>query len=190
MQRHRLPFSGTIPVLTLAVFLATGGAWAQSDSPSLEGAVAPDKSPSLDAIQKLVRDQRKLIEKQEKTIDALKKRLDDVESLALSSHNRLEEMHERAPDAEVGGAVEERLAELEASIQELPEKADVVSAGEFPGSFRIPGTDAAMKIGGQVRFTGVNSFDAIGSEDRFVTSSIPIEDPVDRICSVSVLLAE
>jgi hypothetical protein len=71
--------------------------------------------------------------------------------------------------------VETRLAELEASIQDLPEKADVVSAGEFPGSFRIPGTDAALKIGGQVRFTAVQSFDALGSEDRFVTSSIPIE---------------
>ncbi len=74
----------------------------------------------------------------------------------------------------MGDAVEERLAELESSVEALPEKTDIVSAGDFPGSFKIPGTDAAMKIGGQVRFTGINSFDALGSEDRFVTSSIPI----------------
>ena len=47
--------------------------------------------------------------------------------------------------------------------------------GEFPGSFKIPGSDAALRIGGRVRMTYVNSFDAIGSDDRFVTSSIPIE---------------
>ena len=57
----------------------------------------------------------------------------------------------------------------------LPEAADVVSVGEFPGSFRIPGTDAALKIGGQVRVTAVESLDAIGTDDRFVTSSIPVE---------------
>ena len=46
--------------------------------------------------------------------------------------------------------------------------------GEFPGSFKIPGTDAALRIGGRVRMVYINSFDAIGSDDRFVTSSIPI----------------
>jgi uncharacterized coiled-coil protein SlyX len=146
------------------------------------GGQAPPQSPGQDTLASvldLVREQRDVIDRQQETIDALEKRLDEVESLALSSHNRLEELDERAPDADVGAAVEERLAELESSIEALPEKTDIVSAGEFPGSFKIPGTDAAMKIGGQVRFTGINSFDAIGSEDRFVTSSIPIAGTED-----------
>ena len=176
MQRLRFPSTGTILMLTLAAFLAAGPAWAQSDLASLEDSPTPasDESQSLDSMLELVRDQKRLLEKQEKAIQALATRLAEVESLALGSHNRLQEMDEKAPDVQVSEAVEERLAELEASVQELPEKADLVAAGEFPGSFRIPGTNAALKIGGQVRFTGVNSTDAIGSEDRFVTSSIPI----------------
>ena len=167
---------GVAPALFLATLLMANIARAQDPSPPPgEGQQAESAGPgSLDAVLDVVRQQREMIEKQQKTIQTLEKRLDEVESLALSSHNRLEELHEQPPDAEVGTAVETRLAELEASVEALPEKSDFVAAGEFPGSFRIPGTDAAMKIGGQVRFTGVNSLDALGSEDRFVTSSIPI----------------
>jgi hypothetical protein len=79
------------------------------------------------------------------------------------------------PQADVTAAVNERLQKLEAATSKLPESADVVSAGDFPGSLRIPGTDAALKIGGQVRVVLVDSFAAIGSGDRFVTSSIPVK---------------
>ena len=57
-------------------------------------------------------------------------------------------------------------------IPEIPP--DVVSAGEFPGSFRVPGTDAALRFSGLVRATAVNTFGPLGTEDRFVTSSIPV----------------
>src|SRR5688572_7303645 len=50
----------------------------------------------------------------------------------------------------------------------------VVSAGEFPGSIRIPGTESAFKLGGQARLVAVHTLDALGTEDRFVTSSIPV----------------
>ena len=177
MHQLRLPPLDLLLALTLATLLVAVRAPAQEDSPPPDDAESTSvaESESLDSMLDLVREQQKLIEKQQKTIETLEERLNKVEALALSAHNRLEEMDERPPDLEVGTVVEQRLAELEASIQDLPEKADVVSAGEFPGSFRIPGTDAAMKIGGQVRFTAVQSFDALGSEDRFVTSSIPIE---------------
>ncbi len=72
-------------------------------------------------------------------------------------------------------AVEARLAEVEQTVQRVPEMAVQNLQGEFPGSFKIPGTDAALRIGGRVRMTYINSFDAIGSDDRFVTSSIPVE---------------
>jgi len=174
MHGRRFLSSGIVALLALVLFLAARGAWAQGGPPLPGDGGAPEENPGLESILDLVRGQKKLIDRQEKTIGALEKRLAEVESLALSSHNRLEEMGERTPDTEVSEAVEERLAELESSIEELPERADIVAAGEFPGSFRIPGTDAAIKIGGQVRFTGVSSLNAIGSEDRFVTSSIPI----------------
>ena len=52
----------------------------------------------------------------------------------------------------------------------------VVSAGEFPGSIRIPGTESAFKLGGQARMVAVHTLDALGTDDRFVTSSIPVGD--------------
>jgi len=39
---------------------------------------------------------------------------------------------------------------------------------------RVPGTDVAMKVAGLVRATAVNTFGPLGTEDRFVTSSIPV----------------
>ena len=50
----------------------------------------------------------------------------------------------------------------------------VVSAGEFPGSTRIPGTESAFKLGGQARLVAVHTLSALGTEDPFVTSSIPV----------------
>jgi hypothetical protein len=50
-----------------------------------------------------------------------------------------------------------------------------VSAGDFPGSFKIPGTDAALRIGGLVRVNWVSTNDALLVDDRFATSAIPVE---------------
>jgi len=50
----------------------------------------------------------------------------------------------------------------------------VVSAGDFPGSIRIPGTESAFKLGGQARSVAVHRLGALGTDDRFVTPSIPI----------------
>jgi uncharacterized coiled-coil protein SlyX len=177
---QQLAHPGVAVTLSLAAFLATGLVHAQEESPppearELETGEREPAAPELDDVLQLVREQRKLIDRQQQTIDSLEERLEKVESLALSAHNRVQELRDQAPDATVDVAVQDRLAALESSVQDLPEKAEIVSAGEFPGSFRIPGTDAALKIGGQVRFTSVQTFDALGSEDRFVTSSIPVE---------------
>jgi hypothetical protein len=108
-------------------------------------------------------------------VQALQKRVEEVENLSLQSHNRLQRLEEEKPQIDVSAAMDERLKKLEESAKKLPEADALVSAGDFPGSFRIPGTDAALKIGGQVRVTLVESFDAIGTDDRFVTSSIPVQ---------------
>jgi hypothetical protein len=76
----------------------------------------------------------------------------------------------------VSAAVEERLAKIEESVHQIPDvPTDVVSAGDFPGSIRIPGTDVGLRVGGLVRTTGVATLGPLGTEDRFVTSSIPVE---------------
>jgi hypothetical protein len=60
---------------------------------------------------------------------------------------------------------------------ELPP--DQVAASEFPGSFPIPNSDAALKIGGLVRVNWVSTSDALLVDDRFVTSAIPVAGTVE-----------
>lgn len=126
------------------------------------------------ALNEQIAKQQELVAKQEEAIRALDARVKDLEAAYKLSLDRLAvvEAERKAP---LSPALEERLKKLEADVRKLPEAEDVVSVGEFPGSFRIPGTDAALKVGGQVRVTAVFSLDAIGTDDRFVTSSIPVE---------------
>lgn len=44
---------------------------------------------------------------------------------------------------------------------------------DFPGAWHLPGTTAAMKIGGFVNLSLVNSFDPVLITDRFIVGSIP-----------------
>jgi hypothetical protein len=75
--------------------------------------------------------------------------------------------------------VEQRLAQIEQEVLRRPEMpGDAASPGDFPGSIHIPGTTSAIKIGGQVRMTLVDTFAALGTDDRFVTSSIPVGSQV------------
>ncbi len=55
---------------------------------------------------------------------------------------------------------------------ELPP--DLVTAGDFPGSFKLPGSDAALKIGGMVRVNWLSTYDPLQVDDRFQTSAIPM----------------
>jgi outer membrane DcaP-like protein len=152
--------------LAMALGLAAASARAQGADPP---------PPSLSDLARLVAQQGRMLEEQKQEIERLRKQLEETQQLSLAAHNRLEEMAKAAPATTVSAAVEERLAKVEESVQRIPElPSDVVSAGEFPGSMRIPGTDVAMKVAGLVRATAVNTFGALGTEDRFVTSSIPV----------------
>jgi hypothetical protein len=139
-------------------------------------AQTPESPPmSLSDLAKLVEEQKRALEEQKREIDDLRKRLDETAQLALSAHNRLEERAKAAPEPTVATAVEERLAKTEESAQQVPDvPKDVVKVEDFPGSIRIPGTDVGLRIGGLVRATAVNTFGPLGTEDRFVTSSIPV----------------
>jgi len=44
---------------------------------------------------------------------------------------------------------------------------------DFPGAWHLPGTTAAMKIGGYVNLAIIDSFDPIGSDDSFIVGTIP-----------------
>jgi len=143
---------------------------------SLPAQTADPQGPSVAELARLVADQGRALEEQKREIEELRRQLDETKQLSLAAHNRLEELAKAPPAPTVTAAVEERLAEIEASVQQIPDvPKDVVSAGDFPGSIRIPGTDVGLKVAGLVRTTGVATLGALGTEDRFVTSSIPVE---------------
>ncbi|MHC4942798.1 MAG: DcaP family trimeric outer membrane transporter [Planctomycetota bacterium] len=119
---------------------------------------------------------KKQLEEQGKLSEEQRQQIEEMNQLLLSVHNRVQEMKDKPPDYSISGALEERLKQIEASTQkedvEIP--VDVVSAGEFPGSLRIPGTDAAIKLGGSVRFSTVYTFDDLKVDDQFITAEIPV----------------
>ena len=143
-------------IITVVAVLAIAAARSASGQEPVVGQAPPDVA----ALSRLVEEQRRLLESQGRMIEDLNKRLADLEKRASAA----------APQ------VQERLEEIEQSIRVLPELTPKELADtDFPGSFKIPGTDAGIRFGGQVRTLLVRNIGALGTEDRFVTSSIPIE---------------
>ncbi len=48
---------------------------------------------------------------------------------------------------------------------------------KFPGAWHLPGTDAALKVGGFIRTAVVYNQDVLTVPDRFIVGSIPVEQP-------------
>ena len=110
-----------------------------------------------------------------KLTEEQRKKIKEMDDLLLSVHNRMQAMQDKVPDASVSTALEKRIKELEAQQQDASEiPPEVVSAGEFPGSMKIPGSNLAFKIGGRVNFSMVYNLQALGVDDRFLTAAIPI----------------
>jgi len=131
---------------------------------------AEPEEPSLADLAKLVGEQQRALEEQKRVIEDLRNQLEETKKLSLSDHNRLEELSQAAPQPTVSQALEERLAKVEESVQEIPDiPAEVVGAGDFRGSLRIPGTDIQMRIAGLVRTTGVSTFGPLGTEPSFAS---------------------
>jgi len=138
----------------------------------------------IDEQQKVIADQQAKIEEQqakalaqEGAIEEQTKRLAELEQQLSEMNRRFDELVAQLPGLEEQKALEERLKSIEQKTDKVPElPPDVVSAGDFPGSIRVPGTDTAIKFGGRIRTAGVFTLAPLGSEDRFLTNSIPVEE--------------
>ena len=60
---------------------------------------------------------------------------------------------------------------------------------DFTGGWRLPGTDAALRIGGYVKTSVVNNFDGLEIKDRFIVGSIPVGSDGDDIEAQSSITA-
>jgi len=168
MVSLRSPWSGVLSVV-LIVLGATEAAAQET----------PQQPTDVATLGRLLEEQRKALEEQAHLIDELKARLDVTSKQVAASQQRLTELEQKtttgAPD------LQQRLNAIEQSMRKLPElsQKEMTQAAEFPGSIPIPGTDGALRFGGQVRTLFVRNLGALGTEDRFVTSSIPIEGTPD-----------
>jgi len=137
-----------------------------------------EQRKEIERQQALIEEQKKRIEAQQGDIDALKKQLADMEQTLLSMKRRLDELEAAASppgSKKPGPTAAEQAAAENPSTPDIPP--DVVSAGDFPGSIRIPGSDAAVKFGALIRTAFVFTLRPLGSDDRFLTYSIPVGPP-------------
>jgi hypothetical protein len=142
---------------------------AQQNGP---GVSEPSAAPTLETLLLRIEAQQKLLEDQGRQIEQLRREIAATRVPGPTAQQT------DPPDAQ-----RERVAPPSGDEQashrgpELPP--DVVSAGDFPGSFKIPGSDAALKIGGLVRVNWVSTFDAMLVDDRFQASAIPVAGSSD-----------
>jgi len=164
---------------------------AKRTSPSTSAQIAEQKR-RIDEQQQRIDEQTTLVDRQRALIDSLAtaadsqavvvarqtSRLASLDSQLVDMKKRLEILESQGGFPAWEEKLEERLKKVEAASQKSPElPPDVVSAGDFPGSIRIPGSDAAIKFGARVRTAVVLTLDPLGTDDRFLTSSIPVGVP-------------
>jgi hypothetical protein len=142
---------------------------------------ANSSGPPTDALQDQLDDQRQQIKRQQDQIAKQQESINSQTQLLRSMQTQLDQLakakdQEREPTEE-DIEMKERLASLEAQISEIPEDPAAKMGEEgFPSSLRVPGTNAAYRIGGYVKFAYINSLDPIQSKDRFIVGSIPVEN--------------
>ena len=173
-MRHDHVRLGVLAAATLFVFPCS--TLAQTTT-STDAAIAELRQLLTDQRAALDR-QARTIEEQGQTLAALQQRVEGANS--STEKHREPEVSATTTATAAGGAqvsvAQQPTARTAAEpTPDLP--AMVVSAGEFPGSIRIPGTESAFKLGGQARMVAVHTLSALGTDDRFVTSSIPVAIP-------------
>jgi hypothetical protein len=111
--------------------------------------------------------QQELIDSQQEEIAEQRVLLQSVQAQL----NRLATGQIIAPSQETVGQPEQSIG-LDELVAAQPESTKY--GDDFIGSIPIPDTDAAVKIGGFVKMSMVNTLDPLGTDDRFVTGLIPV----------------
>jgi hypothetical protein len=154
---------------------------ARSTAPSLSSQVA-DQKKKIAALQDSVALQQAQLAAQSAVADSQSVQLAAQRDQIGRLIAELEEMKKRLEIIESQAnlpawedSLEKRLKLIEEATKKSPElPPDIVAAGDFPGSIRIPGSDAAIKFGGRIRTAAVLTLDPLGTDDRFLTNSIPV----------------
>jgi hypothetical protein len=122
---------------------------------------------------------QKEIDKQDKQINAQERKIAAQREAIQSLQQEVDQVRTEAGQdiSESEKALRSRLETVEQSIQKSEEsESTTYDLDSFPGSLPIPGTSAAIKFGGFVKMNVVQSFDPIGTTDRFIVGSIPVPE--------------
>jgi hypothetical protein len=172
LARQRL----LLPALILAgmsLVLPVSGVAAGDEFPP-EGEVAPETSRekiSYAEIEAL----RKLLDKQELQLAAQQEEIDKQRALLQSVQVQLDQfiVNKNVIPEPYDAEQPQQSASIDELVAMHPESTKY--GEDFTGSIPIPDTEAAIKIGGFVKMSLVHTLDPLGSSDRFVTGSIPVE---------------
>ena len=152
-------------------------------------AVLDQQEQQLKKQSALIAKQQELLDRQQERTRQQRKDLDQQALLLATLQNEIGQLTSDDTSktlSEDAIRFRERLQTLETQVAKNDEDPEQLQDSlSFPGSMRIPGTNAAYRIGGFVKMSLVDSLDPIGSDDRFVTSSIPTT-PVFRDGEVTV----
>jgi len=148
------------------------------------------RKPTVAELQRQIEDQRQQMEKAQAQLDAqdrmlqeraanedsLRRSIEEMRKSITDLQRQLEFFASQVPDSAFRATLEQRLKQVEVEAGKPPELPPDTISKDFPGSFRIPGSDAAIKFGGRVRASFVLTLDPLGTDDRFLTNSIPVSD--------------
>ena len=163
---------------------------------------APAKPAKKEDINDTIADLKKALEQQNKQIEELEARQKEVDELSkkqaerqkkiIIDQNKLIETQREATTSlqtqmdQMGVASEQKLTQQEKVLRSRLETVEgsikasqnaestTYDIDSFPGSIAIPGSSAAVRIGGFVKVNVVASLDPIGTDDRFIAGSIPV----------------
>jgi len=172
-----------VTLATASLFLLIAHPLAAQQSPAQDAeidigqlvATLREQSAKLESQARTLEQQGDVIRRQQERLDAqgdairgLQSRLDLISAADIKPDSLTED--ERA--------VRARLENLEGTTsQTQQETTTTYDEDVFAGAYPIPGTNAALRIGGFVQMNVVQSLSALGSQSRFIVGTIPTRGP-------------
>ncbi len=147
-----------------------------------------DQQSQLDEQKRQIEEQTRIISSLQKeattgvtaekaTITRQAQQIEEQRQSMASMQTQIDQINQETSSemSEEDIALRSRLETLESSIQASQNSADTTfDEDSFPNSMMIPGTNAAFKMGGFVKMNIVETFDPLGTLDRFIAGSIPV----------------
>ncbi len=140
----------------------------------LEKLIAAQQA-QIAAQEALIERQAGKLDEQAASINELNRQLAEMRRTLGVLTAQLEVLEAAQANAATKSDLEQRLTKIQSQFAAKPEAPVLDLAEKFPGSFNIPGTLAAMKIGLMIWTSTVQTFSALGSDTQFLTYSIPAQ---------------